>query len=573
MAALVPPAAVGDPGLAPRDRGGNRCLAVAREEYPQHASHQPLELPRLATADELQGSRGGRLDPRRVLHRAAGLGPDLRARGHHLGGVRRGRGPPILQASGRRRLRHRARVLGERDGRRRGAGREHDHAAAREEPDRRQGAELHAEAPRGGARVPPRAGAHEGTDPRALRELRLPRLGQLRDRGGGERLLRGERARPRSGTGGADRGPGPRTLPLQPTQERAVRDGAARDRAERHGRLRLPPRRRGAVLPRRSRARSAIGAGGSGRGRVVSDDGAPGDPPGPSGDGHLRGRRRRPHAVRRARPGGGERRGAAGAPRSRRAPGTARSEGAPRPRGMAWLPRPRARARTRARRCEASPEGRRLLRRARASRTRPRHARGGAVRIPARRGIAEASDPSGGSRASRQDARADRGSRRRSRRVLERHRRRLAQSPPLGPGGRRRPRERDRGREGARRRLRGRARRVRARDTGAAATGLELQALRVRLGAPRRTHAARSRARRTDLAPGWQREDLEPAELRGRLRGSPPDAAGARQEPEHGRGSTHARERARQGRDLRADDGRAFADPCGPRRSPSARAR
>ena len=85
-------------------------------------------------------------------------------------------------------------------------GRLDHHAAGREEPAPRHArAHVLAQDPRGAPRAPPRAGAHQGRDPRALPEQHLLRARALRHRGGRARRLRQEREGPRHRRGRAHR--------------------------------------------------------------------------------------------------------------------------------------------------------------------------------------------------------------------------------------------------------------------------------------------------------------------------------------------------------------------------------
>ena len=107
------------------------------------------------------------------------------------GGGGRDRGPALLRAQRRRLPGHRPGRLAGHHLRLGGAGRLDDHPAVRQERARRAG-QPHGvrEAPRGGARLPPRAPVAQGQDPDRVPERDLLRRGRDRDRGRREDVLR-----------------------------------------------------------------------------------------------------------------------------------------------------------------------------------------------------------------------------------------------------------------------------------------------------------------------------------------------------------------------------------------------
>jgi hypothetical protein len=160
----------------------------------------------------------------------------------------RHRGQPLLRPRRHQRPGHGAGAARERVGRRRRAGRVHDHPAAREERARRVGAEPRAQGAGGGPGPAPRGPDDEGRDPRALLEHRVPRQQHLRRAGGCGALLRRQRRGPRPRAVGAarrdDPEPGrPRPVPA-PGGRRGAQGGgaqpAARHRPDRGGRRHLP---------------------------------------------------------------------------------------------------------------------------------------------------------------------------------------------------------------------------------------------------------------------------------------------------------------------------------------------
>ena len=111
----------------------------------------------------------------------------------HPGGARR-RGPHLLRSRRRRPHRHRAGALVELPGRRRLAGRFHDHTAVRQERLPLPGAHDHAQDQGGGACGEGRARAHQAGDPHPLPQHDLFRSRRLWRPGGLTGLLRQERA-------------------------------------------------------------------------------------------------------------------------------------------------------------------------------------------------------------------------------------------------------------------------------------------------------------------------------------------------------------------------------------------
>ncbi len=116
------------------------------------------------------------------------------------------------------------------------AGRVDDHAAAREEHDRRQRrADLRAQVPGARARAPRRGEVLEGRDLRDVPERDLHGERDLRDRDGGGVLLRQARLRAHPRRGRAARRHGPRARVLRPARPPPEGAAAAQRRAEPDG--------------------------------------------------------------------------------------------------------------------------------------------------------------------------------------------------------------------------------------------------------------------------------------------------------------------------------------------------
>ncbi len=317
-------------------------LAGGRRQHGP-AGHGGRLLPLLAGAPGRQGARqlpaahrhraglGRRPDRRRVLRRAAQGGP-LRAdpEAAHPGLPGLG-GPELLRP-------RRHRPAGHRPG-----GRQHlrppqahpgrlDHHPADRQvaPHQRRGvragdqAQPGAEDPRADPGPEAGAGLHQGADPLALPERRLPGPPLLRRPGRGRELLPEERGGADPGRGGAHRRAAPGPQPLLPLPEPGRRQGAAPVRAPAHGRggddlargARGGRRGGGQGLPGgrhlpRDRALLRRDRPAPGGGAVRQRAAAPGRAPGR--DGHGPG-------EAAGRPGGG----AAGAPGGRPPPGVLR---------------------------------------------------------------------------------------------------------------------------------------------------------------------------------------------------------------------------------------------------------
>ena len=107
----------------------------------------------------------------------------------HEGGHRGRRGRALLRAPRRRLPRRRARHAREPARRQRRAGRLHHHRAVRQERLHRRRAHLHAQDPRGGARLAARGQVEQGPDPHRVPQHRVLRRRRLRRRGGGAHVL------------------------------------------------------------------------------------------------------------------------------------------------------------------------------------------------------------------------------------------------------------------------------------------------------------------------------------------------------------------------------------------------
>ena len=170
--------------------GGRPGPALAREPRavqarPRTRSSTTSTASKLATLTNNQG---------RILL-------DLRRdRAGDEGGRGRDRGPALLRPPRRRFPGHRPRRLSGHPLRLGPAGRLDDHPAVRQERTRGAGQpDRLPEAPRGGARLPPRAPVVEGQDPHRVPERDLLRRGRDRDRGGRAHLLRLQPSRLRRG--------------------------------------------------------------------------------------------------------------------------------------------------------------------------------------------------------------------------------------------------------------------------------------------------------------------------------------------------------------------------------------
>ena len=148
---------------------------------------------------------GTEIGQRGILHNDA---IELRGdpRSPHQGHARH-RGPPLLRALRRRRVRHRARAVRERARQRGGAGRLHHHPAARQEPVPVLRALARAQDQGGVSRPPARGALHEVPDPQDVSRSRLSGRRRVRGGGGLAVLFRQVRARDQPGGVGAARRP------------------------------------------------------------------------------------------------------------------------------------------------------------------------------------------------------------------------------------------------------------------------------------------------------------------------------------------------------------------------------
>ena len=151
-------------------------------------------------------------------------------------------------------------------------GRQHDHAAARQDRVPEPGSEFLAQDPRGVAGAVARAPLYEEPDPRNLSEPRLSRRRGLWGRCGGRALFRqvGGKADPVRERHHRRADPGPE--PAQPGARPHRRDRARRRGAERHGRGRVHHPRPGRC---RRKARLCAGARAAVPGRAISPTGSP----------------------------------------------------------------------------------------------------------------------------------------------------------------------------------------------------------------------------------------------------------------------------------------------------------
>ncbi len=143
------------------------------------------------------------------LRRPLRAGPDRRAEPHRrdarqrLGGrAQRGagrRGPRLLHRAGHQPARHRPGAVRQRAGRRRRAGRLHDHPAVRQERLPHQRADLHPQGEGGVHRAEDDPPADQGGDPRGLPQHHLLRPRGLRHPGRDRDLLRRRAPARRSG--------------------------------------------------------------------------------------------------------------------------------------------------------------------------------------------------------------------------------------------------------------------------------------------------------------------------------------------------------------------------------------
>ena len=154
----------------------------------------------------------------------------------HEAGHRRRRGRALLPAPRRRLPGRRARHRREPPRRRRRAGRLHHHRAVRQERLRRQRAHLHAQAPRGRARLAARGPVVQGPHPHRVPQHRVLRRRRLRRRGGGAHLLPQARLGAQPAGLRAARGAAQVPHRVRADHRPEARQGAAQHRAAAHGR-------------------------------------------------------------------------------------------------------------------------------------------------------------------------------------------------------------------------------------------------------------------------------------------------------------------------------------------------
>ena len=218
-----------------------RALAGARAAGHQPGPHAPDARARAAGAgarparalDAGLGAAVGGVaapDPRRGRLRGPGL---LRSRGRRL------EGDPAVDREERREAALRAR-------------RQHDHAAAGEEPLLRHGEDAAAQAARAGRDALARGGPHEGTHPRALPQRDRVGRRRLRLRGRGPALVRQAGGGAHGSRGRRPRGDDPQPAPHQPVGVAGAPRAGDAARALADGAGRLPRPRRGAARRRAS---------------------------------------------------------------------------------------------------------------------------------------------------------------------------------------------------------------------------------------------------------------------------------------------------------------------------------
>ena len=171
------------PHPRPGRRRRGRSRRVRRLPRGQRGSPAGRSAAQLPAADHDAGLRRRRHDARRVLRRAPLPGaarPRAEPRAARLP-RRRGRG--LLPPPGHRSVRHRARALRQPGQQARRAGRQHDHAAGREDAAAHPRAQPRAQGEGGHPVAAPREEAHQGRHPLSVPEPDLLRRRRLRRRG------------------------------------------------------------------------------------------------------------------------------------------------------------------------------------------------------------------------------------------------------------------------------------------------------------------------------------------------------------------------------------------------------